>query len=171
MAVRLEIYGLIRVVRAWLRRDPERAAKAAVTAIEQEVHRTDRCQADPPPQLAPYIDELPSGPEIIGPSEAARRLGVSRQTLYDWAHKGSVLAWRTSKRGLKVPAEQIVGSGDVVSGIDRVLAVLPDPEFAWAFLSEEQPFADAAERPIEKLKRGDVDDVVAAAKAFGDAPV
>jgi hypothetical protein len=55
--------------------------------------------------------------------------------------------------------------------MDRVLAVLPNPEFAWAFLSEEQPFADTTERPINKLKHGDVDDVVAAAEAFGSAPV
>ena len=49
----------------------------------------------------------------------------------------------------------------------RVLDVIDDPELAWAFLTQEWPFADDAARPLDKLARDEVEDVVNAAPSFG----
>jgi hypothetical protein len=52
-----------------------------------------------------------------------------------------------------------------------VLAVIPDAEAAWDFLSEESAFVDPERevRPIEALREGKVDAVVAAAHSFLEA--
>jgi hypothetical protein len=57
----------------------------------------------------------------------------------------------------------------VVPGIARVLQTIDDPELAWTFLSEEWPFANQTARPIDKLKAGEVEEVVDAAPSFGTA--
>jgi hypothetical protein len=64
-----------------------------------------------------------------------------------------------------------MGAGEVVPGIAQVLAVIPDPEAAWDFLSEESAFVDPERevRPIEALREGKVDAVVAAAHSFLEA--
>ena len=70
-----------------------------------------------------------------------------------------------------IPKEQILGAGEVVAGIAQVLEVIPDPEAAWDFLNEESTFVDAEKsvRPIEALRAGKVEEVVAAANSFLDA--
>ena len=56
-------------------------------------------------------------------------------------------------------------------GIERVLDVISEPTAAWDFLTEESPFIDpnALQRPIDVLKAGDIDTVVAAAHSFLEA--
>jgi hypothetical protein len=71
--------------------------------------------------------------------------------------------------GTLIPAEQIVGRGEVVPGINRVLEVLPEPRSAGRFLKEESPFFDTPIRPIDALKACQVDDVVIAARTSGEA--
>ena len=58
---------------------------------------------------------------MIGVSEAAARLEVSRTTVYARAAKGTLLAWKSTKRGLTIPAAQILGPGKVVPGLAKVL--------------------------------------------------
>src|ERR1700722_2488191 len=105
---------------------------------------------------------------VLSISEAAELLDVTRVTIYAWIESKRLLAWRATRRGVLIPAEQIMGVGEVVPGIDRVLAVIPEPEAAWDFLSEESAFLDSQglERPIDALKAGKVDGVVAAAPSF-----
>jgi excisionase family DNA binding protein len=97
---------------------------------------------------------------VLSISEAAERLKVTRVTVYAWIEAKRLLA-----------AEQITGSGEVVPGIDRVLAVISEPTEAWEFLTEESPYLspDELRRPIDALKAGEVDVVVAAAHSFIDA--
>jgi hypothetical protein len=45
-----------------------------------------------------------------------------------------------------------------------------DPELIRVFLSEEHPFEDEVARPIDKLKAGQLDDLVGAARACGSTP-
>jgi hypothetical protein len=80
-----------------------------------------------------------------------------------------LLGWCLTRQGTLIPAEQILGRGELVPGIDRVLAVLPEPRAAWRFLKEESPFFDTLQRPIDALKAGKVDDVVEAARTSGEA--
>lgn len=108
---------------------------------------------------------------VLSISEAAERLEVTRVTVYAWIESRRLLAWRATRRGVLIPAEQILGPGAVAPGIDRVLAVIADSAAAWDFLTEESPYvnADALRRPIDALKAGHVDAVVAAAHSFLDA--
>jgi hypothetical protein len=59
----------------------------------------------------------------------------------------------------------------VVPGIREVLAVIGEPEAAWNFLNEESAFVDPENsvRPIEALRQGKVDAVIAAAHSFLEA--
>jgi hypothetical protein len=45
-----------------------------------------------------------------------------------------------------------------------------DPELIRVCLSEEPPFEDEVARPIDKLKAGQLDDLVGAARACGSTP-
>jgi excisionase family DNA binding protein len=108
---------------------------------------------------------------VLSISEAAELLNVTRVTIYAWIESRRLLAWRATRRGVLIPAEQILGAGEVVLGIAEVLAVIPEPEAAWDFLSEESAFVDpeVSVRPIDALRDGRVDDVVAAANSFLEA--
>jgi excisionase family DNA binding protein len=108
---------------------------------------------------------------VLSISEAAELLEVTRVTVYAWIESKRLLAWRATRRGVLIPAEQIVGAGEVVPGISQVLAVIPEPQAAWDFLDEESAFLDpeSSVRPIDALRQGKVDAVVAAAHAFLEA--
>jgi excisionase family DNA binding protein len=108
---------------------------------------------------------------VLSISEAAEFLDVTRVTIYAWIESKRLLAWRATRRGVLIPTEQIVGAGEVVPGISQVLAVIPEPEAAWDFLSEESAFVDPERsvRPIDALREGKVDAVVAASHSFLEA--
>jgi excisionase family DNA binding protein len=108
---------------------------------------------------------------VLSISEAAEQLKVTRVTVYAWIESKRLLAWRATRRGVLVPAEQIMGPGEVVPGIERLLAVISDPAAAWDFLTEESPYVtpDALRRPIDALKAGEIDAVIAAAHSYLDA--
>jgi excisionase family DNA binding protein len=108
---------------------------------------------------------------VLSISEAAEMLEVTRVTIYAWIEAKRLLAWRATRRGTLIPAEQILGAGEVVRGIDRVLAVISEPAAAWDFLRQEFPDIDpnAVQRPIDALKAGEIDAVVAAAHAVLEA--
>jgi excisionase family DNA binding protein len=108
---------------------------------------------------------------VLSISEAAEALDVTRVTVYAWIESRRLLAWRATRRGVLIPAEQILRTGEVVPGIAQVLAVIPDAEAAWDFLNEESAFVDpeSSVRPIEALRQGKVDAVIAAAHSFLEA--
>lgn len=167
------VHGLSESAANFLRRHPKEAQMAVAAALEaaaiQYVGRSDTSTSHLPEGLVPFIIHRPPGPDMIGVSEAAKRLEVSRTTVYDWVEKKTLLGWKSTKRGLTIPAEQILGRGKVVPGMAQVLEIIDESELAWAFLSEEWPFADDAARPIDMLKAGDVEKVVDAAPSFGTA--
>jgi excisionase family DNA binding protein len=108
---------------------------------------------------------------VLSISEAAELLSVTRVTVYAWIESKRLLAWRATRRGVLVPSEQILGAGEVVPGIAQVLSVIPDAEAAWDFLSEDSAYLnpDKPMRPIDALRQGKVDAVVAAAHSFLEA--
>lgn len=120
--------------------------------------------------VVPARADMEAG-RVLSISEAAELLEVTRVTIYAWIEAKRLLAWRATRRGMLIPAEQILGPGEVVPGIDRVLDVITEPAAAWDFLSEESPFIDprTSKRPIDALKTGEIDAVVAAAHSFLEA--
>lgn len=143
-------------------------AALEAAAVQSEM-RGSGASAAAPERLEPFIVRRPKGADMIGVSEAAARLEVSRTTVYDWAARGILIAWKSTKRGLTIPAAQILGPGKVVPGLAKVLESIGDPELTWTFLAQEWPFADEAARPLDKLAAGRVEEVVDAAPGFGAA--
>jgi excisionase family DNA binding protein len=170
---RLEgIRGLSGTATRFLRQHPREARIAVAAALEAaavqfEAQGDD--SAEVPEALRPFVVGRASRSGMLGVSEVAELLNVSRTTVYDWVEKRILLGWKSTKRGLTIPAEQILRPGKVIPGIARVVEIIDDPELAWAFLSQEWPFADRAARPIDRLKAGKVEDVVTAAPSFGTA--
>ncbi len=165
--------GLSRTAMRFLRQHPKEARMAVAAALEaaavQFEAESGASATDLPEALEPFVVQRPLGSGMIGVSEAAARLEVSRTTVYDWVEKHTLLGWKSTKRGLTIPAEQILGPGKVVPGIAKVFEIIDDPELSWIFLSEEWPFADEVARPIDKLEAGEVQEVLDAAPSFGTA--
>ena len=156
--------------RNFIREHPDAARMAVAVALETAAAQSDAETGEPgdevPEQLRGFLVDRAAG-EILGVTEAAARLGVSRTTVYDWAARNTLIAWRSTKRGLNIPAPQIVGPGGVLPGLAEVVDVVGDPELTWAFLTQEWPFEETVERPLERLSAGRLDDVLSAAAAFG----
>ena len=175
-ANRFHVEGLARLSRIatkFLRQHQKEAKMVVAAALEaaavQHEAESEISAVDVPESLKSYVVQRTLGSKFYSVSEAAARLEVSRTTVYDWVAKKVLLAWKSTKRGLTIPAEQILGPGKVVPGIEQVLEIIDDPELAWAFLSEEWPFADKVARPIDRFKAGKVEEVVNAAPSFGTA--
>ena len=165
----------------FVRRRPQEARSAVAAALEAAAKQSAAVlggvagqstvggpEEDLPDQLKPFVVDSPERRSAtIGATAAADRLQVSRTTIYDWARKGTLLAWKVTRRGLRIPAEQILGPGKVIPGLSEILDVIGDPELAWAFLTQEWPFEDETAVPLEKLKSGQVREVVDAAPGFG----
>ena len=127
---------------AWefVRHRPREARLAVTVALEAaaaqcETEDSGSTAEVPQKKLRPFIVRRSDSEDILGVSEAAARLEVSRTTIYDWVDRKTLLAWRGTKRGLSIPAAQILGPGRVVPGLAEVVDVIGDPELAWAFLT------------------------------------
>lgn len=154
----------------FVREHPEEArvvvAVALETAAAQSGAEPTRSTEDVPARLQRFVVDR-AEEDLIGVTEAASRLGVSRTTVYDWAARNILVAWRSTKRRLNIPAGQIVGPGRVTDGLAEVVDIVGEPELAWAFLDQEWPFDDGVARPIERLRSGGLDEVLSAASGFG----
>ena len=161
---------LSRSARDFVRKRPRDARLAVAVALEAaaaQFEAEDRyASEDVPEKLRPFVLRRRGG-DVVGVSEAAARLEVSRTTIYDWAAKGTLLAWKSTRRGLSIPAAQILGPGKVIPGLADVVGIIGDPELAWAFLSQDWPFEDTAAAPLELLTAGRIGDVLDAAPGFG----
>ncbi len=154
--------------RNFVRRHPREArvvVAAALEAVAAQREVTDI--ADVPEQLRPFVVRRSGDEGILGVSEAAERLEVSRTTVYEWVKITRMIAWKTTKRGLRIPAGQILGAGRVVPGLKDVVDAVGDPELAWAFLTQEWAFEKTVALPLELLKDGRIEEVANAAPGFG----
>ena len=104
----------------------------------------------------------------VSASEAARLLRVSRQTVYERARKGTLLAVEAGG-ARRFPAWQFdpEGPGGVVAGMPDVLRALPASSFAKAlWLTRPSPTFEGR-TPLETLKAGERERVLEAAAAVG----
>ena len=123
--------ALSRSARAFVRHRPREARLAVTAALEAAAAQCEAEEAgagpDVPERLRQFIVRRPVGDEIVGVSEAAARLEVSRTTVYEWVRRNTLLAWRSTKRGLHIPAAQILGPGRVVPGLADVVDIVGGP--------------------------------------------
>lgn len=166
--------GLSKAAADFVRHHPNEAQIAVTAALEAVAVQfvepdTDTDDDIIPEQLRAHVSASTPRESLLNASEAADRLQVSRTTVYEWVEKKRMLGWNVTRQGLVIPAQQILGPRELVPGLDRVLAVIPQARAAWRFLSEESAFFDEPRRPLDVLKEGDIDAVVAAAEAHGEA--
>ena len=145
--------------------EQEARALAAAKALYEEMQDSDPYEL--PESLKPFVVRRPRSPDMLGVSQAAERLGVSPQTVYNWARKGTLLAWKGPDHGLRIPAGQILGPRKVVPALAEIVDIIGDAELAWDFLTEEWPFANDCTYPLEKLKAGQIEEVLATAPGYG----
>ena len=154
--------------RRFVRSHPREARAAVAAALEAVASQGDfEDVEDVPERLRPFVVRRSTDDGIVGVSEAAERLEMSRTTVYEWVRTNKLIAWKTTKRGLRIPAGQILGAGRVVSGLKDVVDAIGDGELAWAFLTQEWAFEEAVALPLELLKDGRIDEVLDAAPGFG----
>ena len=154
--------------RSFVRNHPREAGVAVAAALEAIAAQRDTKElADLPERLRPFVVRRGSGDGILGVSEAAERLEVSRTTVYEWVRTTRLIAWRTTKRGWRIPDGQIPGAGRVVPGLKEVVDAIGDPELAWAFLTQEWAFERSLALPLDLLKIGRIEEVLNAAPGFG----
>lgn len=152
--------------------DPSRWAKTSgAYDTYTDLMRTDgsRRPVEIPGNLKRFVDIEPLDAETLDVPEAANRLKMSPEEVCDWIRGGELIGWVSANYGQTIPAEQILGPGKVVPGVKRLLEIIKDPELVWIFISEEWPFENEVVRPLDKLKAGEVDEVVGSALGFGSA--
>ena len=155
--------------RSFVRDHPREARAAIAAALEAVATQRDADDgADVPEQLRPFVVRRSNDEAILGVSEAAKRLEVSRTTVYAWVKTTRLIAWRATKRSLRIPAGQILGAGRVVPGLKDIVDEIGEPELAWAFLTQERAFEETVELPLDLLKEGRIDEVLGAAPGFGN---
>lgn len=100
--------------------------------------------------------------------EVARLLGCTRQSVDDRRREGKLLAVELGRRGFLYPFWQFTDVGQL-AGMDRVLPLLKDhPPLAQMrfFLSGNHQLG--GERPLDRLRQGDLGAVEQAAASFGE---
>lgn len=96
---------------------------------------------------------------ILGPSEAADALGVSRSTLNNWKRDGEIIALPKGKTHSVIPMVQFEG-GSILRGIKEVLAAAHGNNIAaWRWLINSQVDFDG-DAPINSLREGNVEEVI-----------
>lgn len=104
---------------------------------------------------------------VVRPSEAAKLLGVTRQTIRLWRTSGKLLGIPLAG-GYVYPQWQIQADGQMLSGIKETLANL-QPHDVWMqlrfFLNES--LALDGERPLDALRAERVPEVLRAARLYG----
>ena len=102
-----------------------------------------------------------AGP-VAGPGEIERDYGTKRSTLHDWQRRGAIIGLLRGERKHVYPLAQFI-DGRPIEGMSQITRIISNPRAAWLWLTS--PHADADRTPpLERLKRGHLAEVVAAAE-------
>lgn len=113
------------------------------------------------------VGELPGMATV---PELAELLEISPSTADRWIRARKLIAWE--RRGeVKGPVDQVLGPGKPLPGLHQIAAVMDmPPELIWDFLSNPWPWAGGPPKPpMDKLRRGDLEDVINASPAYLDS--
>jgi hypothetical protein len=104
----------------------------------------------------------------IGAEEAATLLGISRQAVDNRRRAGRLLALTLGRRDYRYPLWQFTDDG-VLPGLEEVLRDLAHvtPWMQAAFLLNGNYRLRHAERPLDALRRGDLQEVREVAQMYG----
>jgi len=93
--------------------------------------------------------------------EIEKAIGTKRSTLHDWRRRGAVIGLLKGERKHVFPLAQLV-DGRPVEGMTQMMQVIRNPRVAWRWLIEPKP--SIGRSPLDRLKSGQLDEVVAAAE-------
>ena len=100
--------------------------------------------------------------QVAGPGDIEKMFGTKRSTLHDWHKRGAVIGLLKGERKHVFPLAQFV-DGRPVEGMGRITAIIGNPRTAWLWLTR-QHVSETGETPLDRLKAGRVDEVVADAE-------
>lgn len=101
-----------------------------------------------------------AGP-VAGPSDIEKAFGTKRSTLHDWQKRGAVIGLLKGERKHVFPLAQFV-DGRPVKGMSEVTRIIRNSRAAWQWLIQPKPSIGGA--PLDLLKAGQVNEVLAAAE-------
>lgn len=101
-----------------------------------------------------------AGP-VAGPSDIEKAFGTRRSTLHDWQKRGAVIGLLKGERKHVFPLAQFV-DGRPVKGMSEVTSIIRNSRAAWQWLIQPKPSIGGA--PLDLLKAGQVNEVIAAAE-------
>lgn len=101
-----------------------------------------------------------AGP-VAGPSDIEKAFGTKRSTLHDWQKRGAVIGLLKGERKHVFPLAQFV-DGRPVEGMSDITGIIGNPRAAWQWLIQPKPSIGGA--PLDRLKAGQLDEVIEAAK-------
>uniref|UniRef100_A0A9E7ZZF2 Antitoxin Xre/MbcA/ParS-like middle domain-containing protein n=1 Tax=Bosea sp. NBC_00436 TaxID=2969620 RepID=A0A9E7ZZF2_9HYPH len=101
-----------------------------------------------------------AGP-VAGPGEIEKLFGTKRSTLHDWHKRGAVVGLLKGERKHVFPLAQFV-DGRPVEGMPQVTKIIRNPRAVWLWLIQPKPSVGGI--PLEMLKHGHLDVVLAAAE-------
>lgn len=101
-----------------------------------------------------------AGP-VAGPGDIEKKFGTKRSTLHDWHKRGAVIGLLKGERKHVFPLAQFV-DGRPVEGMPQVTKVIRNPRAAWQWLIQPKPSIGGT--PLDRLRKGYLDEVLAAAE-------
>jgi hypothetical protein len=112
-------------------------------------------------------ERLLADPEMLSTAEMANRLGMSEEGIRLKRKRHELLGLEFAKRGIRYPSWQVIEDRQLVQDLPRVFAVLgDDPWRIYRFLVQQHPEL-GGRRAIDELKRGRIENVLAAAQNTG----
>jgi hypothetical protein len=117
-------------------------------------------------ELIAYLEETAAKTngwegELLDAAEVGARHGIGLTELDVLRAEGRVVAFVRKAGGFRYPDAQFE-DGEVVSGLDRLADVIGTCGEMWLWLRQPCPYLDGAV-PLDLLKRGELDAVLAAA--------
>ena len=104
----------------------------------------------------------------LSATQVAEQLQITRQAVNKRRQAGQLLALPAGRRGFAYPAWQLAG-GEVLPGLAAILEQLADHD-PWMqarfFLMANKRLGDV--RPLDELRKGNVEAVIAAAAVYGE---
>lgn len=109
---------------------------------------------------------LHKNPDMLNGETFAVELGVSRQTVNEWRQQGRVIGLKSNKQGYRYPLTQLDARKRPLSMIASLVDIFGGHWAAWSWLTA--PHAGfGGNTPLDMLKTGETDRVMAAAEGAG----
>jgi hypothetical protein len=107
--------------------------------------------------------DLLADPEMLNTADMAERLGMSGEGVRLKRKRHEVLGVDFAKRGIRYPGWQVLDNRQLLPALPRLFSILGDnPWGVYRFLLQNHPELGGS-RALDALKRGRIDEVIAAA--------